>query len=147
MTCLPSFVSFGALKHEYQHSRFEFSRSRIKNNFVFFLRILPIFMFILIPFIWCFVSPSFLIRFTPNLEHWFIYSWSILPMIYIVENYTINLVWHILHRWLEINIPPVSFIWFLRNLKPRNYIIILINTKSLKFSSSSYGHSMCLHFD
>ena len=48
-TYLPSFVSFGALKHEYQHSRLEFSCSRI-NNFVFFLRILPIFMFILIPF-------------------------------------------------------------------------------------------------
>ena len=53
-------------------------------------------------------------------------------MIYIVENCTINLVWHILHRWLEIVIPPVAFIWFLRNLKPRNYITILINTKSLK---------------
>ena len=66
------------------------------------------------------------------MEHRFIYSWSILSTIYIVENCIINLVWHILHRWLEIVILPVTFIWFLRYLKPRNYITIIINTKSLK---------------
>ena len=52
MTYLPSFISFGVLMREYQHSRFEFSRSRIKNCF-FILCILPTnstFMFILIPF-------------------------------------------------------------------------------------------------
>ena len=48
-TYLPSFNSFRALKHEYQHSQFEFSCSWIKKLFHFF-RILPIFMFILIPF-------------------------------------------------------------------------------------------------
>ena len=50
-TYLPSFVSFRALKHEYQHSRFEFSHLQIKKIILFFfLRILPIFTFILIPF-------------------------------------------------------------------------------------------------
>ena len=66
------------------------------------------------------------------MESWFIYSRSILPTIYIVENCIINLVWHSLHRWLEIVIPPVTVIWFLKYLKPRNYITIIINTKSLK---------------
>ena len=105
---------------------------KLKNRFFFFFISSQDLCSSYYPLLWCFVSPSFLIRFTPNLEHWFIYSWSILPMIYIVENCTINLVWHILHRWLEIVIPPVAFIWFLRNLKPRNYITILINTKNLK---------------
>ena len=79
------------------------------------------------------------------MEYWFIYSWSILPTIYIAQNCIVNLVWHILHRWLEIVVPPVTFKWFLRYLKPRNYITIIINTKSLKIFPAHHVDTACVY--
>ena len=49
----------------------------------------------------------------------------------LVHSY-VRLLTVVVWKGLEIVIPPVALIWFLRNLKPRNYITILINTKSLK---------------
>ena len=78
------------------------------------------FMFILLPFN-VIQSDWYQMWNINSYIHGLFFQWIILS-----KNCTVNLVQHILHRWLEIVISPISF------LRPRNYITILINTKSFK---------------